>query len=397
MVEHDGPLAGVRIVDLTQVGAGPYCSTLLGDLGADVIKIEPPGGEPMRSVDNFFAPKESAYYFGINRSKRSVALDLKSEKGRAALDRLIDDADVFAVGMRPKAVRDLGVTYEEVSARNPRIVYLSVTAFGETGPRSDAPGMDIVAQALSGVMALTGEPDRPPVKVGTAMADWSLSFLAAFGVCAALRARDRDGVGQKVSLNLLDSAIAMLPNFVTPYFAMGTPIRRSGSGHPQIVPYEVFPTSDGNIVVACLSDQFWAPLCRAIEAPELIDDPRYSTNPARVSRREEVVAIVAERLAKESTRHWEQRFTECDFPHAPVHELEEVFEDPQVVHNQMLIELEHPRFGPYKALNNPLKLSRTPAEPRGYSPGPGEHTEEVLREIGYGDDEVAELLREGGL
>jgi crotonobetainyl-CoA:carnitine CoA-transferase CaiB-like acyl-CoA transferase len=385
----------VRIVDLTQVGAGPYCMSLLGDLGADVIKIEPPGGEPMRSVDNFFAPKESAYYFGINRSKRDITLNLKSEAGHEVLDRLIETADVFAVGMRPKAVAQLGVDYETVSAKNPRIVYLSVTAFGDTGPRSDAPGMDIVAQALSGLMALTGEPDQPPVKVGTAVSDWSLSLTAAFGIVTALRARDRDGVGQKVSVNLLDCSIALLPNLVTPYFATGEPIRRAGSGHPQIVPYQVFATGDGNIVVACLSDQFWPRLCAAFERPDLVDHPDMSTNSVRVRHRQEVVDVVAAEMAKRPTAEWVDRFVKYDVPHAPVNELEQVFDEPQVIHNQALIELQHPRFGPYKAINNPVHLSRTPARPWGHSPSPGEHSIEILRELGYDDDRIAELQVEG--
>jgi succinate--hydroxymethylglutarate CoA-transferase len=389
------PLDGVRIVDLTQVGAGPYCTTLLGDLGADVIKVEPPGGEPMRSVDNHFAPKESAYYFGINRSKRDITLNLKSEAGRAILDRLIDTADVFAVGMRPRAVNALGIDYETVAARNPRIVYLSVTAFGETGPRSDEPGMDIVAQALSGLMAMTGEPDRPPVKVGTAVSDWSLSLSAALGVVTALRARDRDGVGQKVSVNLLDSSIALLPNFVTPYFATGARMRRSGSGHPQIVPYQVFDTADGYLVVACLSDQFWRPLCEAMDRSDLIDAPGYADNTQRVANRDEVIKVVGEELARHPTDHWLERFSTCDFPHAPVRELEEVFEEPQVIHNGMLLELEHPRYGPYKAVNNPIKLSRTPARPHRYSPAPGEDNAEVLREVGYSDDEIGVLEADG--
>jgi crotonobetainyl-CoA:carnitine CoA-transferase CaiB-like acyl-CoA transferase len=389
------PLDGIRIVDLTQVGAGPYCMSLLGDMGADVIKIEPPGGEPMRSVDNFFAPNESAYYFGINRSKRDITLNLKSKAGHEILDRLIETADVFAVGMRPKAVYQLGVDYETVAAKNPRVVYLSVTAFGDTGPRSDAPGMDIVAQALSGLMALTGEPDQPPVKVGTAVSDWALSLSAAFGILTALRARDRDGVGQKVSVNLLDCSIALLPNLVTPYFATGVPIRRAGSGHPQIVPYQVFGTADGNIVVACLSDQFWPRLCKALERPDLVDHPHMASNSVRTQHRQEVVDAVASVMATKPTAHWVERFVSCDVPHAPVNELEEVFDDAQVIHNEMLLELQHPRFGPYKVVNNPVHLSRTPAQPWGHSPSPGEHSVEILQELGFDDDRIAELQLEG--
>lgn len=388
-------LDGVRIVDASQVGAGPYMTTLLGDLGADVIKIEPPGGEPMRTVDNFFAHKESAYYFGINRSKRDITLNLKSPAGQEVLHRLLETADVFAVSMRPDAARRLGIGYQDLAERYPKLVYCSITAFGESGPKAGQPGMDIVAQAMSGVMALTGEPDRTPVKAGPPVADWATSYLAGMGICAALLARDRDGVGQKVSVNLLDAAISLLPNFTTPYFATGVKIRRSGSGHPQVVPYQVFDVADGYMVVACLSDQFWAPLCRALERPDWIEDDRYWTNSKRVENRSELIPLVAEAMRGRTKDEWVSRFEEYDVPHAPVHELEEVFEDPQVQHNEMLLDLEHPRFGSYKAVNNPIKMSRTPADPRRYSPAPGEHSVEILEELGYSAEEIAALEDDG--
>lgn len=389
------PLNDVRIVDATQVGAGPYMTTLLGDLGADVIKIEPPGGEPMRTVDNHFAYKESAYYFGINRSKRDITLNLKSEQGQKVVHRMLESADVFAISMRPEAVRKLGLDYETLKDRYPRLVYCCVTAFGEDGPRAKAPGMDIVAQALSGIMALTGYPDLPPVKAGPPIADWSTSFFGALGIVAALRTRDRDGVGQKVSVNLLDSAIACLPNFVTPALITGTRIRRSGSGHPQVVPYQVFETSDGHIVVACLSDQFWAPLCTALERPDLVHDERFYTNPERVKNRDVLVPMIAEILKTRDKAAWIERFTAEDFPHAPVNELEEVFVDPQVVHNGMILDLDHPRYGPYSVVNNPIKMSRTPPAPFGYSPSPGEHSQEILAELGFSEEDIRSIIEEG--
>jgi crotonobetainyl-CoA:carnitine CoA-transferase CaiB-like acyl-CoA transferase len=388
------PLAGVKVVDLTQVGAGPYMTSLLGDLGADVVKIEPPGGEPMRSVDNYFAPKESAYYFGMNRSKRDITLDLKSPAGREVIDRMLATADVLTVSMRPRAVQALGLSYEQLAERFPRLVYCSVTAFGEDGPRVDEPGMDIVAQAISGIMAITGDPDRLPVKAGPAIADWATSFMGAFAIVSALRARDRDGVGQKVSVSLLDVAIACLPNYVTPMLVMGIPIRRSGSSHAQVVPYQVFESSDGYLVLACLSDQFWPPVCRALEREEWIDDARFHTNPERVRHRDALVPAVAAIMRERSTRTWIERFTRHGVPHAPVHELEQVFEDPQVVHNEMLLYLEHPRFGRYPVINNPIRMSRTNPRPHGYSPAPGEHNEEVFRELGYDEASIRRLVAE---
>jgi succinate---hydroxymethylglutarate CoA-transferase len=387
-------LDGVKVLDLCQVGAGPYCSTMLGDFGAEVVKVEPLGGEPTRSVDNFFAPKESAYYFGINRSKKAIAVDIKSEAGHAVLLRLVKWADVVTVSMRPPTVARLGLSYEGLVAVNPRIVYLSITAFGETGPRTEAPGMDIVAQALSGVMALTGEPDQPPVKCGASIADWTTSFLGAFAITAALRARDRDGVGQKLSVSLLDGAIACLPQFVSSYMATGTPPRRSGSGHPMVVPYQVFLTADGNVIVACLDDRFWPRLCNALERPDLITDERFATNSERVKHRAEIVGIIQAILAAKPTAEWVDRFEKLSVPHAPVLELEEVVVDPQIVHNEMILTLEHPRFGQYQVVNNPIRMSATPPKPHGYSPGVGEHTDEVLLGIGYTADELASMRTE---
>ena len=386
-------LEGVKILDLSQVGAGPYCTTLLGDMGADVIKVEPIGGEPTRTIDNFFGPKESAYYYGINRSKRTVALDIKADAGIKIISNLIKWADVFVIGMRPNTVARLGLAYEDVAAINPMIIYLSITAFGESGPRIDEPGMDIVAQALSGVMALTGDPDRPPVKCGPSITDWAASFLGSFAVSAALRARDRDGVGQKLSVSLLDGAVALLPQFVSSYKATGVAPRRSGSGHPMVVPYQVFSTADGNIIVACLDNRFWPRLCRSIDRPDLIDDPRYSENEERVRRRDEVIGIVQNALLCHPTSTWIERFTKESMAHAPVLELEEALAEPQILHNEMILTLDHPKYGSYQVANNPIRMSKTPPRPWGYSPGVGQHTDEVLLSLGMQVEELAELRR----
>jgi crotonobetainyl-CoA:carnitine CoA-transferase CaiB-like acyl-CoA transferase len=271
------------------------------------------------------------------------------------------------------------------------VIYLSITAFGESGPRANEPGMDILAQALSGVMALTGEADRSPAKCGASIADWTASFLGAFAVCAALRARDRDGVGQKLSVNLLDGMLASLPQFVGSYFATGKSPVRSGSGHPSVVPYQAFATSDGYIIVACISDRFWPRLCAAISRPDLAEDPHYSQNLERVKRRGEVVGIVEDALRAATTAYWTETFGKLDFPCSPVLELGQAVEDPQVVHNEMVITLDHPRIGPYRVVNNPIRMSRTPPKPRGFSPGVGEHTNEVLCELGYSDADLAQL------
>ena len=390
-----GVLDGVRVVDFTQVLAGPYGTSLLGDFGADVIKVEPPGGEPFRAIDNLIAPGESGYYYGINRSKRAITLNLKAPAARSIVERLVQGSDVVVVGFRPAAVARIGLDWESLSSINPRLVYCSLTAFGDTGPLAAEPGMDIVVQALSGVLALTGEPDQPPVKTGPSIADFTGAFLMVTAVLAGLRVRDRDGIGQQVSVNLLDGQIAMLANFITPYFLTREPIRRAGGGHPQVVPYQLFEASDGFMVVACLNDTFWAPLCRGIDHEELIDDPRFATNPARAANRGELIPFL-ERLFATATRDvWLSQLRSHGVPCGPVNELEEALSQPQVVHNKALTELKHPVYGPYTVPSNPIKMSKSPPRPHGYVPGVGEHTSEVLAELGFDQGQISAFQASG--
>ena len=390
-----GVLDGVRVADFTQVLAGPYGTSLLGDFGADVIKVEPPGGEPFRAIDNLIAPGESGYYYGINRSKRAMTLNLKDPAARTIVERLVRESDVVVVGFRPAAVARIGLDWESLSSINPRLVYCSLTAFGDTGPLAAEPGMDIVVQALSGVLALTGETDQPPVKTGPSIADFTGAFLMVTAVLAGLRVRDRDGIGQQVSVNLLDGQIAMLANFVTPYFLTREPIRRAGGGHPQVVPYQVFEASDGFMVVACLNDTFWAPLCRGIDHAELIEDPRFATNPVRAANRGELIPFL-ERLFATATREiWLARLRSHGVPCAPVNELEEALSQPQVLHNKALTELKHPVYGPYTVPSNPIKMSESPPRPHGYVPGVGEHTSEVLAELGFDPAQISAFRTSG--
>jgi crotonobetainyl-CoA:carnitine CoA-transferase CaiB-like acyl-CoA transferase len=383
--DESGALSGIRVLDLSQIAAGPYLGSILGDLGADVIKIEPPTGDPFRAIDADFDEGHSAYFFGLNRSKRAISLNLKDSADYAVFVKLVASADVVLMSMRGKALHSLKIDYETLAAINPRLIYCTITGWGETGPRASEPGMDILAQALGGVMGTTGEPGRGPVKAGPPISDFATTFISGFAICAALRARDRDGVGQKVSINLLDCTLAFLSNYVTPYFRTGRPIRPVGGGHPQLVPYQAFEASDGYFVLGCLNDRFWPSVCQAIGEPELASDPRYLTNPDRVAHRDTLIAHLTALFRGATRREWIQCLREHDVPVVPVLLLEEVFDDPQTVHNEMLLELHHPTYGKYFAPNNPIHMSRTPPRPWGYAAEIGEHNDEILAEIGQSD------------
>ncbi|WP_159701724.1 CaiB/BaiF CoA-transferase family protein [Arthrobacter sp. 18067] len=395
MATQDLPLAGVRIVDLSQIAAGPFATSLLGDFGADVIKVEPPDGDPLRQVDEAFGPGESAYSFAVNRSKRSIRLDLKTADGKAVLLRLLKTADVLVTSMRPAAVRRLGLDHASLADSFPGLVVCSITGWGGDGPLADRPGMDILAQARGGTMGTTGEPGRSPVKVAPAVADFVGSFLACNAILLGLRVRDRDGVGQEVSVNLLDGQVALLSNLSVAYHRTGTPFAPQGGATSNIVPYQVFETGDGWIVVACLTEKFWEALCRALERPDLFDDPRYRTNAQRVAHREELIFDLSATFRAQATGHWQALLDAEDVPCSPVNRLHEVFTDPQVVHNQMSLVLSHPRHGDIVTVNNPIRMHDTPARPWGYPPGAGEHTDAVLGELGYTPDEIGRL-RDGG-
>ncbi|MDH6293306.1 CaiB/BaiF CoA transferase family protein [Rhodococcus opacus] len=408
LITHDGPggpasdltnllpLDGVRVVDLTHVAAGPYGTSLLGDFGADVVKVEPPSGDSMRDVDAGFGPHESSYFFGVNRSKRSLVLDLKNKDSRGVLERLVADADVLAVAYRPDALRRMGLDYETLRKINPRLIYVSITAFGEDGPRAHQPGMDILAQALSGLMGVTGEDGRAPVKVGAPVGDFIGSFLFGLGVCAALRLRDKTGVGDHISINLLDGLVSVFANIITPFDTTRKPVRRLGGGHPQLVPYQPFVDSEGKyFILACLNDKFWHNLLPLLDEYGDFRIPEYELNEGRVEQRDKLCADLQKIFVQQRSSDWLAKLEEAGVPCGPIHDLADMLEEPQIIANQSVIHLTHPKHGEYLVPNNPIRFENAPTGPRGYAPGLGEHTREILKESGYSAEEVEDLISNG--
>jgi formyl-CoA transferase/CoA:oxalate CoA-transferase len=388
------PLDGITVLDLTRVLSGPYCTMLLGDMGARVIKIERPGhGDDTRGWGPPFVNGESAYFLSINRNKESVTLDFKSAEGRALLERLIGRSDVVVENFRPGTLEKLGLDYATLAPRFPRLVYCSVSGFGQTGPRRGEPGYDAVIQAEGGLMSITGAADGPPYRLGVAIADIASGIFAAQGILAALFARERTGQGQAVDVAMLDTVAALLTYQAGIYFATGTPIKRMGNRHPTIAPYESFAASDGDFVLAVGNDEQWRRFCRAAN---LREEERFATNRDRVTRYDELRAVVEERLKEQPRQYWIDRLAAVGVPCGSVRDVQELFADPQLAAREMIVNLEHPTAGPLKALGIPVKLSSTPGSIRLAPPTLGQHTYAVLHDdLGLTLQAIAALRAKG--
>ena len=396
-----GPLSDVSVLDLTWVLSGPYASMVLCDLGADVVKVErPPWGDVARTTGPHLNG-ESAYFFSINRGKRSIALDLKSERGREIFLRLAGRFDVVMENFTPGTMDRLGLGWEVLHARNPRLIYAATSGFGQTGPDRLRPALDIVVQGMGGVMSITGEPGGKPVRPGLSRGDISAGLFTAIGILSALHERDRSGEGQLVDISMLDCQIAILENAIVRYSATGVLPQAIGTRHPLATPFQAFPTKDGYIVVALswgVPNQ-WELFCATIGRADLIDDARFETSALRTRHHGVLEPLLIEALAQRTTAEWLREFDAIGMPCGPLNNIAQAMAQPQVRARDMLVDLEHPRMGkPLTVPNTPVKLSRTPGGVRGLPPDVGQHTQEVLAAVlGLTLDEIAALEAAGAV
>jgi crotonobetainyl-CoA:carnitine CoA-transferase CaiB-like acyl-CoA transferase len=387
-----GALEGLRVVDLTSVLSGPLCTMMLGDAGADVIKVESPSGDQARVWGPPFWGDQGVEFLAVNRNKRSIVLDLKTPRGREVLFRLCETADVFVENYRRGVPERLGIDYETVRTVNPRIVYCSISGFGDSGPRRDQPAYDSVMQAFVGIMHMTGAPGTPPTRASISICDIGAAMYANQAILLALAARARTGRGQRVEASLFESQIAFMLYRAVAYFASGkAPAGKLGSASAHLAPYEVYATADGDLMVAALNDGQFRNLAAALDLPELIADPRFGTNAQRVRNRDALNARLVERFRALSTRDWAERLTAVGIPCSPINSIEDALNDPQTAARDMIMQLQHTTLGPIKVPGIPIKLSETPGSGRRAPPLLGEHQREVLTELGLPPEEIESL------
>jgi formyl-CoA transferase/CoA:oxalate CoA-transferase len=387
-----GPLTGVTVIDFTRVLSGPYCTMVLSDLGARVIKIEHPvRGDDTRHWGPPFVGAESAYFLSINRNKESLTLDFKQPAGREILDRLLPTADVVVENFRPGTLDSVGLDGDALTRRFPRLICCSISGYGQTGPRRDEPGYDAVMQAEGGLMSITGDAGGPAYRLGVAITDIVSGLFAAQGVLAALYSRERTGRGQRVDIGMLDATAALLTYQAGTYFTTGEAPARVGNRHPTIAPYESFATSDGELVVAVGNDDIWRRFCTTIGRSDLVDDPRFRTNKERIANYAELRRLLECEMAKRTRGEWVARFTEIGVPCGSVREISEVLADPQLAAREMIATVDHPTIGAARVIGSPLKLSGTPASIRTAPPVLGQHTSRILGELGYDTTAIERL------
>lgn len=395
----DPPLSGLRVLDLSRVLAGPFCTMMLGDLGAEVIKVEKPGtGDDTREWGPPFAGGESAYYLSVNRNKKSVTVNFKSEAGRRIIRQLAGQVDVLVENWRIGTMEAWGLGYDALRSLNPGLIYCSITGYGQNGPARNRPGYDFIIQAEGGLMSITGPVEGQPTKVGVAIVDQTAGMFATISILAALHERSRSGIGQYIDISLLDSQLGWLANVASNYFVTGLRPGRYGNAHPNIVPYELFATEDRWIAIGVGNDRQWELLCKLTGWEDLAENNRFATNPGRVQNRDELIPLLQERFQTRPSQEWLDLIQTAGIPCGSVNHIDEIFRDPQVLARQMLQEIPHPTAGTIKMAGSPLKLSRTPVRMDDAPPLLGQHTEEVLRQyLGVTSQDIQRLREEGAI
>lgn len=393
---HTGPLAGMRVLDLTQIMAGPTCSMMLADMGADVIKVEKlPGGDDSRAYREPLVNGVSAPFMIMNRNKRGIAVNLKLEPGRAILLRMVQKADVLVENFRGGTLEKLGLGYDALSRANPGLIYCAISGYGRNGPYADKGGFDLIAQGFAGLMSVTGEPGRPPVKTGNPVSDMNAGILAALGITAAYVHKLKTGQGQIVDTSLMDAALQQTYWHAAVYFATGTSPGPTGSAHLLTAPYQAFQTSDGWINIGGANQSNWERVAEVLGHPEWRDDPRYATNTDRMANLPALTEAMNAVLRTRSRAEWSAAFDAAGVPAGPVHTIGEALTHPQTLAREMVVDLVHPQAGPTKAIGCPIHFSHTPTQITRPAPMLGEHTRELLREYGYQDSEIDDYVAQG--
>lgn len=391
-----GPLKGIHVLDLTRILAGPYATMILGDLGAEVIKIEQPGvGDEARGFGPF-KNDFSLYFMSVNRGKKSVTLNLKHPRGKEIFLELVKQSDVVVENFRPGAMRKLGLDYESLKVNHPSLLYAACSGFGQTGPYATRGAYDMIIQGMGGIMSITGEPDRPPVRVGTSIGDLTSALFTTVGILSALRHRDKTGEGQLIDVGMLDCQVAILENAIARYLSTGEIPQPLGRRHPAITPFEAFESADGYVVIALGNNELWRKFCAHVNCPELIDDGRFHTNALRTEHHDKLFPILAEIMCQRTTEQWIGALEEIGVPCGPVNTVDKVVNDSQVRAREMIVEVKHDTTGVVRIPGLPIKLSETPGQVDAPAPNLGEHTTEILTALlGVQADEINRLKQAG--